>query len=107
VTPPPKPTEELERKIKALGDKAHRGRGGRQQGSPTCSAWWTALSRPSAGSTSWSTNAGIETRTSVLDSTEEQYQQVLDINLKSAFLRHPGGGEADDRTGRRVAGSST
>ncbi len=31
-------------------------------------------------------NAGIETRTSVLDTTEEQYERVLDINLKSAFF---------------------
>ena len=31
-------------------------------------------------------NAGIETRTSVLDTTEEQYQKVMDINLKSAFF---------------------
>ena len=31
-------------------------------------------------------NAGVETRTSVLDTTEEQYQRVLDINLKSAFF---------------------
>jgi glucose 1-dehydrogenase len=31
-------------------------------------------------------NAGIETRTSVLDTTEEQYEKVLDINLKSAFF---------------------
>ena len=31
-------------------------------------------------------NAGIETRTSVLDTTEEQYQRVMDINLKSAFF---------------------
>jgi glucose 1-dehydrogenase len=31
-------------------------------------------------------NAGIETRTSVLETTEEQYQKVLDINLKSAFF---------------------
>ncbi len=31
-------------------------------------------------------NAGIETRTSVLDTTEEQYTKVLDINLKSAFF---------------------
>ena len=31
-------------------------------------------------------NAGIETRTSVLDTTEEQYDQVLEINLKSAFF---------------------
>jgi glucose 1-dehydrogenase len=31
-------------------------------------------------------NAGIETRTSVLDTTEDQYEKVLDINLKSAFF---------------------
>ena len=31
-------------------------------------------------------NAGIESRTSVLDTTEEQYEKVLEINLKSAFF---------------------
>jgi glucose 1-dehydrogenase len=31
-------------------------------------------------------NAGIETRTSVLNTTEQQYEQVLAINLKSAFF---------------------
>jgi len=31
-------------------------------------------------------NAGIETRTSVLDTTEDQYEKVLAINLKSAFF---------------------
>jgi glucose 1-dehydrogenase len=31
-------------------------------------------------------NAGVETRTSILDTTEEQYERVLEINLKSAFL---------------------
>jgi glucose 1-dehydrogenase len=31
-------------------------------------------------------NAGIETRTSILDTTEEQYEKVLAINLKSAFF---------------------
>jgi glucose 1-dehydrogenase len=31
-------------------------------------------------------NAGIETRTSVLDTTEAQYDQVLRTNLKSAFF---------------------
>jgi glucose 1-dehydrogenase len=31
-------------------------------------------------------NAGVETRTSVLDTTEEQYARVMDINLKSAFF---------------------
>jgi glucose 1-dehydrogenase len=31
-------------------------------------------------------NAGVETRTSILDTTEAQYDKVLDINLKSAFF---------------------
>ncbi|MET0430153.1 MAG: glucose 1-dehydrogenase [Microvirga sp.] len=31
-------------------------------------------------------NAGVETRTSVLDTTEQQYDKVLDVNLKSAFF---------------------
>jgi glucose 1-dehydrogenase len=31
-------------------------------------------------------NAGIETRTSVLETTEDQYDRVLAINLKSAFF---------------------
>jgi len=31
-------------------------------------------------------NAGIETRTSILNTTEEQYDKVLEINLKSAFF---------------------
>ncbi|MGA2836456.1 MAG: SDR family oxidoreductase [Acidimicrobiales bacterium] len=31
-------------------------------------------------------NAGVETRTSILDTTEDQYSEVLDINLKSAFF---------------------
>jgi len=31
-------------------------------------------------------NAGVETRTSVLDTTESQYEKVLDVNLKSAFF---------------------
>ena len=31
-------------------------------------------------------NAGVETRTSILDTTEEQYEKVLEVNLKSAFF---------------------
>ncbi|HWU47756.1 MAG TPA: glucose 1-dehydrogenase [Humibacter sp.] len=31
-------------------------------------------------------NAGVETRTSVLDTTEDDYDKVLDINLKGAFF---------------------
>src|SRR5215813_9485001 len=31
-------------------------------------------------------NAGIESRTGILDTTEEQYEKVLRVNLKSAFF---------------------
>ena len=31
-------------------------------------------------------NAGVETRTSILDTTEQQYDKVLAVNLKSAFF---------------------
>jgi glucose 1-dehydrogenase len=31
-------------------------------------------------------NAGVETRTSLLETTEKQYDFVLDVNLKSAFF---------------------
>jgi glucose 1-dehydrogenase len=31
-------------------------------------------------------NAGVETRTSILDTSEDQYDKVLEINLKSAFF---------------------
>jgi glucose 1-dehydrogenase len=31
-------------------------------------------------------NAGVETRTSILDTAEAQYDKVMDINLKSAFF---------------------
>ena len=31
-------------------------------------------------------NAGIETRTSILDTSETQYEKVLQVNLKSAFF---------------------
>jgi glucose 1-dehydrogenase len=31
-------------------------------------------------------NAGVETRSSILDTTEDQYEKVLSINLKSAFF---------------------
>ncbi len=31
-------------------------------------------------------NAGVETRTSILDTTEADYEKVLEINLKSAFF---------------------
>jgi glucose 1-dehydrogenase len=34
----------------------------------------------------WVNNAGVETRTSILDTTEEEYEKVMQVNLKSAFF---------------------
>ena len=46
-------------------------------------------------------NAGVETRTNVLDTTEAQYEFVHEREPQERILRHPVGGEADDRAGRR------
>ena len=48
-------------------------------------------------------NAGIETRTSILDTTEAQYDRVLDDQPQERLLRHPDRRQADDRPGRRRA----
>jgi glucose 1-dehydrogenase len=45
-------------------------------------------------------NAGVETRTSILDTTEAQYDKVLNINLKR-LLRHSICRPADDQAGWR------
>ena len=46
-------------------------------------------------------NAGIETRTSVLDTTEAQYEKSAGHQPEERLLRHPDRGQADDRPGRR------
>ena len=46
-------------------------------------------------------NAGVETRTSILDTTEDQYDKVLEHQFKERVFRHPAGGQTDDQAGRR------
>jgi glucose 1-dehydrogenase len=46
-------------------------------------------------------NAGVETRTSILDTTEDQYEKVMAINLKSVFFWRANSRQADDQAGRR------
>ena len=78
-------TEELEKQVAALGEPGHRRRRRRQQGRTTCRR--SSTRRKHFGRLDiMVNNAGIETRTSILDTTEEQYEKVLDINLKSAFF---------------------
>ncbi len=78
-------TEELEKQIVALGDKAI--------GVDADVSKVADLERLVAEAVKafgrvdiMVNNAGIETRTSILDTTEAQYDRVLDINLKSAFF---------------------
>ena len=52
-------------------------------------------------------NAGMETRTSVLDTTEQQFDLVIAVDLKSAFFGVAAGGEADDLRRAAAVGSST
>jgi NAD(P)-dependent dehydrogenase (short-subunit alcohol dehydrogenase family) len=49
-------------------------------------------------------NADVETRTSVLDTTEAQYDEVMAINLKSAFFgtQIAAPGRAEEIAARRI-----
>jgi glucose 1-dehydrogenase len=80
-----KATEELEQQVAALGDKAI---GVQADVSKVDDLQMlidhavNAMGRVDV----MVNNAGIETRTSVLDTTEAQYEKVLAVNLKSAFF---------------------
>jgi glucose 1-dehydrogenase len=81
----PESAEDLERQIVALGDQAI--------GVDADVSKIADLQRLVEASVSafgrldiMVNNAGVETRTSILDTTEEQYEKVLAINLKSAFF---------------------
>src|SRR5215475_8018042 len=81
----PEATEALERQVAALGDqaigvKADVSKVAELQG--LIDAAVKNFSRLDI----MVNNAGVETRTTVLDTTEEQYDKVLAINLKSAFF---------------------
>ncbi len=81
----PEATEELERKVASLGDQAI--------GVDADVSKVADLQRLVAAAVKafgrldiMVNNAGVETRTSILDTTEEQYEFVLNVNLKSAFF---------------------
>ena len=81
----PEATEELERQVAALGDKAI----GVDADISTVEGIQSLVD--AAVSTFGKldimvNNAGMETRTSILDTTEKQYDTVLAVNLKSAFF---------------------
>jgi len=81
----PEATEELEKQVVALGDQAIGVDADVSQVAELqnlIDAAVNAFGRVDI----MVNNAGIETRTSVLDTTEAQYEKVLEINLKSAFF---------------------
>jgi glucose 1-dehydrogenase len=81
----PEATEELERAIAALGDVAigvHADVSRVADLQALIDATVAKFGRVDI----MVNNAGVETRTSVVDTTEDQYDKVLAINLKSAFF---------------------
>ena len=81
----PEAEQELEKQIHALGDRAI--------GVEADVSQYADLQRLFAAAVTefgrvdiMVNNAGVETRTSILDTTEQQYDRVLAINLKSAFF---------------------
>jgi glucose 1-dehydrogenase len=81
----PEATEELEAKIVSLGDKAigvHADVSKVEDLQMLLDETVKAFGRVDI----MVNNAGIETRTSILDTTEAQYERVMEVNLKSAFF---------------------
>jgi glucose 1-dehydrogenase len=81
----PDATEELERQVVALGDKCIGVDADVSQIAGLQKLIDAAVSKFGRLDVMVN-NAGIETRTSTLNTTEEQYDAVLKINLKSAFF---------------------
>lgn len=81
----PEATEALERQVAALGDQAIGVDADVSKVADLQRLIDTAVQRFGRLDVMVN-NAGVETRTSVLDTTEQQYDRVLQINLKSAFF---------------------
>jgi glucose 1-dehydrogenase len=81
----PEATEELERKVAALGDQCTGVDADVSQVTDLQKLVDTAVAKLGRLDIMVN-NAGIETRTSVLDTTEDQYDAVMKVNLKSAFF---------------------
>jgi len=80
-----KATEDLEKQIVALGDKAIGVEADVSKVSDLQALIDRAVQEMGRVDVMVN-NAGIETRTSVLETTEAQYEKVMDVNLKSAFF---------------------
>lgn len=81
----PEATEQLERQVAALGDKCIGVDADVSKVADLQKLIDAAVSKFGHLDVMVN-NAGIETRTSTLDTTEDQYDAVMNINLKSAFF---------------------
>jgi glucose 1-dehydrogenase len=81
----PEATEELEKQVAVLGDQAIGVDADVSKVADLQKLINTAVQRFGRLDVMVN-NAGVETRTSVLNTAEEQYDRVLHINLKSAFF---------------------
>ena len=81
----PEATEELERQVHALGDCVIGAKADVSQVAELQNLFAAAV-KEFGRVDIMVNNAGVETRTSILDTTEQQYEKVLAINLKSAFF---------------------
>jgi glucose 1-dehydrogenase len=81
----PEAVDELEKKIAALGDQAVGVNADVSKVADLQMLIDTAV-KQFGHVDIMVNNAGVETRTSILDTTEKQYEKVLEVNLKSAFF---------------------
>jgi glucose 1-dehydrogenase len=81
----PEAEVELEKQVHALGDSVIGVKADVSQVAELQSLFATAI-KEFGRVDIMVNNAGVETRTSILDTTEAQYEKVLAINLKSAFF---------------------
>src|SRR5262245_60818111 len=81
----PDATEELEKQVVALGDQVI-GVDADVSKVPDLQRLVAATVKAFGRLDIMVNNAGIESRTSILDTTEQQYEKVLQVNLKSAFF---------------------
>src|SRR6202451_1353376 len=81
----PEATEALEQQVHALGDRAIGVKADVSQVSELQNLVASAV-KEFGRVDIMVNNAGVETRTSILDTSEQQYDKVLAANLKSAFF---------------------
>ncbi len=81
----PEATEALEAQVAALGDKAV-GVNADVSKVDDLQSLVSAATDSFGRLDIWVNNAGMETRTSVLDTTEDAYDKVMAVNLRSAFF---------------------